>query len=108
MRAWGPAIEALRVSQSSAPKRACAWQTYHSHHKDKIKEEAEKRLKDGTTTQKGPALKNKIAMEWFAKLSDEEKAEWEAKADDVIAAHRKAWEDAKDVNAVANPEVMIE
>lgn len=107
-KAWGPAVQALRASQTSAPKRACAWQTYHSHHKDEIKAEAEKRTNSGKAERKGPALKNAIAMEWFDKLSSAEKAEWEEKADVIIAARRKAWEDAKNIEVVTDPELMKE
>lgn len=57
---------------------------------------------------KGPALRNEIAREWFDALEATEKAAWETKADETIAARRKAWETARTVAVVTDPAQLLE
>lgn len=105
-KAWAPALLALRVG--SAPKRAAAWQLYHSENKDSIGLEATKQVDAGTAIKKGPALRNAIAKERFDALPAEERAAWEVKADETIAARRKAYENAKAGVVVTDPVQMLE
>lgn len=98
----------LSLRVSSQPRHAAAWQLFHSEKKDEIGVKCQKWKDAGTTVRKGPALRNEIVREWFNALEVMEKAAWETKADETIAARRKAWETVRTVAIVTDPAQLLE